>query len=79
LRRRAQRDRNAVSGWIDDQPPGRIGQVFLPSRAGRLAGFRAELAQIPNGRYDDQVDSLSLFLNWIEERKLKQARCGRWR
>jgi predicted phage terminase large subunit-like protein len=44
------------------------GHVFLPRRAEWLDDFRAELLQFPYGRYDDQVDSMSQFLNWIDRR-----------
>jgi predicted phage terminase large subunit-like protein len=45
------------------------GHVFLPRRAEWLDDFRAELLQFPYGRYDDQVDSISQFLNWIDQRQ----------
>lgn len=38
-------------------------QMFLPRKATWLDDFRTELLQFPNGRYDDQVDSLSQFLH----------------
>jgi predicted phage terminase large subunit-like protein len=44
------------------------GQVYLPQRAAWLDDFRSELLQFPHGRHDDQVDSLSQFLNWVERR-----------
>jgi predicted phage terminase large subunit-like protein len=49
------------------------GHVYLPLRAEWLEDFRTELLQFPRGRYDDQVDSLSQFLNWVEQRD-----GGRW-
>jgi predicted phage terminase large subunit-like protein len=42
------------------------GQVFLPASAPWLGDFHAELMQFPHGRHDDQVDSLSQFLGWID-------------
>ena len=42
------------------------GHVLLPRQAAWLEDFRTELLQFPRGRYDDQVDSVSQFLNWIE-------------
>jgi predicted phage terminase large subunit-like protein len=42
------------------------GQVHLPARENWLEDFRAELLQFPHGKHDDQVDSLSQFLTWIE-------------
>ena len=41
------------------------GLVRIPSQAPWLAEFRQELLAFPNGRYDDQVDSLTVFLEWI--------------
>ena len=38
------------------------GQVFLPYEAPWLADFEAELFAFPNGRHDDQVDSISQAL-----------------
>ena len=45
------------------------GQVFLPESAPWLDEFKAEIMAFPNGRFDDQVDSLSQFLGWAEHRK----------
>jgi predicted phage terminase large subunit-like protein len=45
------------------------GQVHLPRQAEWLGDFHDEVLQFPHGRHDDQVDSLSQFLNWVEERK----------
>jgi predicted phage terminase large subunit-like protein len=44
------------------------GHVLLPRRAPWLDDLRAEFLQFPKGRYDDQVDSVSQFLNWIDQR-----------
>jgi predicted phage terminase large subunit-like protein len=44
------------------------GQVHLPRRAGWLEEFRLELLQFPRARHDDQADSLSQFLAWLEQR-----------
>jgi predicted phage terminase large subunit-like protein len=40
------------------------GRVLLPEAAPWLAAFRHELLAFPNGRHDDQVDSVSQFLDW---------------
>ena len=40
------------------------GQVHLPMRASWLALFEAELISFPSGKYDDQVDSTSQYLDW---------------
>ena len=51
------------------------GRVYIPERADWLNEFRTEILQFPNGRHDDQVDSLSQFLNWAER---KRARLDVW-
>ena len=45
------------------------GQVVLPRQASFLGDFLAELAQFPHGGHDDQVDSLSQFLDWMQSRR----------
>ena len=44
------------------------GRVFIPAEAPWLPEFKRELLQFPNAKYDDQADSVSLFLNWARER-----------
>jgi predicted phage terminase large subunit-like protein len=44
------------------------GQVHLATDAIWLNDFKIEVLQFPRGSHDDQVDSLSQFLNWIERR-----------
>ena len=43
------------------------GRVYIPKEASWLADFQREIANFPNGRHDDQVDSLTQFVNWIRE------------
>jgi hypothetical protein len=33
-----------------------------------LDAFQREILQFPNGRHDDQIDSLSQYLSWIKKR-----------
>ena len=40
------------------------GHVFFPNDAPWLAVLMNELLAFPNGRHDDQVDSVSQFLKW---------------
>ncbi len=53
------------------------GQVTLPESAPWLDEFKSEIMAFPNGRFDDQVDSLSQFLGWAEHNKRFRARSGR--
>lgn len=41
------------------------GRIAVPNEAPWLAEFRRELTLFPNGKHDDQVDSLSQFLTWL--------------
>ncbi len=50
------------------------GYVLLPERASWLQDFQTEITQFPQGVHDDQVDSLSQFLWWLEWRKTHVAR-----
>ena len=45
------------------------GAVFFPKAAPWLSALKAELLGFPNVRYDDQVDSVTQALAWIEKRK----------
>jgi len=42
---------------------------FRQAQAPWLADFENELLAFPNGRYDDQVDALLLFLDWFAKRE----------
>lgn len=52
------------------------GHVVLPRDAPWLDDFLAELLAFPNGRHDDQVDSVSQFLNWAWRRATHRRRIG---
>lgn len=43
------------------------GRVVLPQQACWLADFETEIFSFPAGGYDDQVDSLTQYLNWLRE------------
>ncbi len=53
------------------------GQVFLPEEAPWLEDFQAELLAFPYGRYDDQMDSMSQFLQWARLRGVFVTRYSR--
>jgi predicted phage terminase large subunit-like protein len=42
------------------------GRVLFPKEAPWLDSFRHEITVFPNGRHDDQVDSMVQFLEWID-------------
>jgi predicted phage terminase large subunit-like protein len=43
------------------------GQVLLPAGASWLDDFLAELLSFPGGRHDDQVDSVTQALDFLQE------------
>ena len=45
------------------------GRVHLPESASWLEEFRSEVMAFPNGRHDDQVDSLAQALAWFTQPK----------
>lgn len=48
------------------------GSVLLPREADFLDEFLGEVAAFPGGRHDDQVDSMTLFLNWVARRQFRE-------
>ncbi len=50
-------------------PKVEAGRLWLPDRAPWLHDFEQEMIQFPNGDNDDQVDSVSQFLNWASTKK----------
>ncbi|MBT3625803.1 MAG: phage terminase large subunit [Gammaproteobacteria bacterium] len=46
----------------------REGRVYIPRKADWLEAFHQELSTFPYGPHDDQVDALSQFLSWFDER-----------
>ncbi len=43
------------------------GRILLPKEATWLAEFENELLAFPHGRYDDQVDTVLLLLEWLSD------------
>ena len=52
------------------------GRIAIPREAPWLADFRHEITLFPNGKNDDQADSLSQFLNWMDQPKPPTAIFG---
>lgn len=51
----------AVSALIE------AGRVALPEQGSWLAAFENEILAFPNGNHDDQVDSLTQYLDWLRK------------
>ena len=45
------------------------GEIFLPQNADWLIDFLDELLRFPQARFDDQVDSVTQYLNWHRTRQ----------
>ena len=43
------------------------GQIAVPNDASWIAEFQREVTLFPNGKHDDQVDSVTQFLKWLAE------------
>jgi len=54
---------------------GRVHICSVKSRNGWVEEFINELLTFPNGRHDDQVDSLVQALRWAEPRVNPGGRC----
>lgn len=54
------------------------GEIHLPKEAPWLEDLRRELMQFPRGRHDDQVDSVSQYLNWCEYQRCHRPRFLGW-
>ena len=48
------------------------GYVYLPNEAPWLADFMQEMINFPNGKHDDQVNSVSQFLWWARTCRHRQ-------
>ncbi len=55
------------------------GRVHIQAGATWHADLRSELAQFPNGRFDDQVDSISQFLLWVRSHRTPSFQLARTR
>ncbi|MDB5660461.1 MAG: phage uncharacterized protein [Cypionkella sp.] len=59
--------------------PIEAGQVLLPRDAIWLSDFRRELMGFPRAKHDDQVDSVSQFLNWAVGNGFRRTYRGQMR
>ncbi len=52
------------------------GRVWLPKEAAWLADFRSEWSNFPNGKHDDQVDSVTQAVLWMVIRSRRRRSIG---
>ena len=50
------------------------GAVHIPNAAPWLHDFQREVSAFPKGRHDDQVDSMTQFLNFVVEQRRNEPR-----
>jgi len=55
------------------------GFVHLPEKASWLGEYLHELMIFPHGKYDDQVDSTSQFLDWFKQHSKTHSIPEFWR
>jgi predicted phage terminase large subunit-like protein len=67
IKRRDPKQKDKVMRMHAQTGPIEGGHVYLPERTSWLPEYLHELAIFPNGKYDDQVDSTSQFLEWVQE------------
>lgn len=67
-------DADKITRMSVQTPAIEAGQVLLPKAAPWLADFHNEVVTFPKGRHDDQVDSLSQFLAWAQQRHRSEPR-----
>jgi predicted phage terminase large subunit-like protein len=67
-------DADKITRMSVQTPAIEAGQVLLPKAAPWLADFQNEVVTFPKGRHDDQVDSLSQFLAWAQQRHQSEPR-----
>ena len=53
------------------------GRVLLPERANWLPDFELEVSSFPLSTHDDQVDSMTQFLNWAKDRRTNNLQIRR--
>lgn len=53
------------------------GKLYLPEQAGWLAEYESELCTFPLAAHDDQMDSTSQYLNWLQAKTIKTPRIRR--
>ncbi len=77
---RPQNPRGAKDVRMSEQSPKiEAGQVRLPVSAPWKEAFIAEVAAFPNGKYDDQVDSLSQALLVLDRNLYELRHCSRFK
>ena len=67
-------DGSKVDRMIAQSAKIEAGHVYLPREADWLDTLLLELLAFPNGQHDDQVDSVSQFLNWASLQKFLTRR-----
>ena len=64
--------KDKITRFASVTPIFEAGRVFLKNNSEWLFDFEQEILSFPNFEHDDQVDSISQFLNWIENSPVRK-------
>ena len=64
--------KDKITRFASITPIFEAGRVFLKDSSEWLFDFEQEILSFPNSEHDDQVDSISQFLNWFENNPIKK-------
>lgn len=64
--------KDKITRFASITPVFEAGRIFIKDKASWLFDLEYELLTFPNSQHDDQVDSISQFLNWTENNILKE-------
>ena len=60
--------KDKLTRFIAVTPFFEAGKIYIPEHTSWLAEFETELSNFPDTKHDDQVDSMTQFLNWHRSR-----------
>lgn len=64
--------KDKITRFASITPVFEANRIFIKDKSNWLFDLEYELLTFPNSQHDDQVDSISQFLNWIENNNLKE-------
>ena len=64
--------KDKITRFASITPVFEANRVFLKDNSEWLFDLEQEILSFPNSEHDDQVDSISQFLNWIENNPIKK-------
>ncbi len=71
-------NQDKVSRFASVTPLFEAGKIFFPTKCSFLADLEVEIFSFPESPHDDQIDSISQYLNWVRNEKLFQPNIRRF-